>query len=73
MSSSANASVTNEGLVEVLTGSDDGSFEFDTLEYSVTVAVTGNIACDWSYTNLLGGYGLYDYAGFLVDGNFRCW
>lgn len=58
MSSSANASVTNEGLVEVLTGSDDGSFEFDTLEYSVTVAVTGNIACDCSYTNLLGGYGL---------------
>ena len=65
---SIDASVNNDGLTAILTGSDSGIA--DVLEYSVTVAQTGTFDFDWSYTNLLGDYGSYDYAGFLVDNQF---
>ncbi len=59
---------TNDGSTLVITGPDDGvQAEF---EYSVAIQTDGAISFDWEYTNLLGDYGSYDYAGFLVDGAF---
>ncbi|MEM9412834.1 MAG: PEP-CTERM sorting domain-containing protein [Planctomycetota bacterium] len=65
---SGDAGVTNDGLTAILTGTDSGIA--DVLEYSVTVSQTGTLDFDWDYTNLLGDYGSYDYAGFIVDNNF---
>lgn len=65
---SPDANVANDGMTAVLTGSDAGAL--DVLEYQVTVAATGTFSFDWSYTNLLGDLGSYDYAGILNGGNF---
>lgn len=61
-------SVSNDGSVAIITGTDAGSG--DAISYSVTVAANGPFEFDWSYTNLGGDYGSFDYAGFVVDGDF---
>lgn len=61
-------SVSNDGMTAIITGTDLGSG--DAISYTVTVAANGPFEFDWSYTNLGGDYGSFDYSGFLVDGAF---
>lgn len=67
-SATGTGSVTNDGLTATITGPDDG-FQAE-FAYSIEVLADGVIEFEWEYTNLLGDYGSYDYAGFLLDGDF---
>ena len=61
-------SVTNDGSTAVITGPDEGIQ--DSIFYSIQIAEDGFLQFDWEYTNLLGDYGSYDYAGWIIGNDF---